>query len=299
VKPGYFFVGAYIGTIVAANWSIEVFGLVPVGFGLSAPAGVYFVGLVFWLRDIVQDTLGKRVAVVAILVGAALSAALSPALALASGVAFLVSELLDFAVYTPLRTRNLYAAVVASNAVGVVADSVVFLALAFGSLDYLAGQVIGKAWMTLLALFILFLHTQISGAAGYQISGGVTMNIEQMEPRELDAHLHRVVYGKPVEWVHVFPGPDGYRYDPNQEWDAPKDYCYPRDLGRWAVVPPYSTNLRAAFDLWGDVYDRAPHIVRLVRESGFDLLATRGSGEAAPELCRTIAWAYDIAAMVE
>ena len=36
--------------------------------------------------------------------------------------------------------------------VGLVADSVLFLWLAFGSLDYLAGQIVGKLWMVLLAL---------------------------------------------------------------------------------------------------------------------------------------------------
>jgi MYXO-CTERM domain-containing protein len=38
-----------------------------------------------------------------------------------------------------------------------VADSIVFLTLAFGSLQYLPGQVVGKAWMTLLAVAVLWL----------------------------------------------------------------------------------------------------------------------------------------------
>jgi len=42
--------------------------------------------------------------------------------------------------------------VLASSVVGLVADSVLFLWLAFGSLDYLAGQILGKLWMVLLAL---------------------------------------------------------------------------------------------------------------------------------------------------
>ena len=45
------------------------------------------------------------------------------------------------------RDARLVAAVVASSAVGLVVDSIVFLWLAFGSLDFLAGQVVGKAWM--------------------------------------------------------------------------------------------------------------------------------------------------------
>ena len=40
----------------------------------------------------------------------------------------------------------------ASSLVGLVVDSMVFLWLAFGSLDFLPGQIIGKAWMVLLAL---------------------------------------------------------------------------------------------------------------------------------------------------
>lgn len=146
---------AYVATIFAANWAIVTFGPVPVGFGLTAPAGVYFAGLAFTLRDLTQEMLGKRAVLIAILVGAALSAALSQQFALASGAAFLFSELLDFAVYTPLRRRNWLGAVAASNAVGLVADSALFLTLAFGSLAFLPGQIVGKATMTLLAIVVL------------------------------------------------------------------------------------------------------------------------------------------------
>lgn len=149
------FLAIYILSIVAANWAVATFGIVPVGFGLYAPAGVYFAGIAFTARDLTQDRLGKSAVLAAIVVGAALSALLSPALALASGVAFLVSELADFAVYTPLRRRGWLAAVVASNVVGVIVDSALFLALAFGSLDYLLGQVVGKLWMTALAVVCL------------------------------------------------------------------------------------------------------------------------------------------------
>ena len=71
---------------------------------------------------------------------------------MASTAAFLVSELADFAVYTPLQARGLVLAVLASSLVGLVVDSVLFLWLAFGSLDFLAGQIVGKIWMVLLAL---------------------------------------------------------------------------------------------------------------------------------------------------
>ncbi|MFN8524922.1 MAG: VUT family protein [Chloroflexota bacterium] len=150
------YLAGYIATIFGANWAIQSFGVVPVGAGLVAPAGVYFAGLAFTLRDLTQEALGRWWAVGAIVVGAALSAFVSPQFALASGVAFLVSEMADFAVYTPLRERAWLSAVVASNVVGLVADSVLFLSLAFGSLDFLAGQVVGKAWMTVLAVAALW-----------------------------------------------------------------------------------------------------------------------------------------------
>lgn len=146
----------YITTILAANWAITAFGIVPVGFGLMAPAGVYAAGLAFTFRDLTQEALGRGWTVVAIAAGAALSAFLSPELAMASGTAFLLSELADFAVYTPLRTRRWLGAVAASNAVGLVLDSALFLGLAFGSLTFLPGQVVGKAWMTGLAVALLW-----------------------------------------------------------------------------------------------------------------------------------------------
>lgn len=152
-----YYLAFFIATIFFANWAIAEYGLVPVGPALVAPAGVYFAGLAFTFRDLAQERVGRRWIAAAIVVGAVISGLVSTKFALASGVAFLVSELLDFAVYTPLRRRNWIGAVVASNIVGLVADSIIFLALAFGSLEYLPGQVVGKAWMTLLAVFVLWL----------------------------------------------------------------------------------------------------------------------------------------------
>jgi uncharacterized PurR-regulated membrane protein YhhQ (DUF165 family) len=101
----------------------------------------------------VQRRLGLAWSSAAILAGAALSAFLAPpSLVVASAVAFLLSEFADLAVYTPLQRRGLVLAVVASSLVGLVVDSAVFLHLAFGDLGYLPGQIVGKAWMVLLAI---------------------------------------------------------------------------------------------------------------------------------------------------
>jgi uncharacterized PurR-regulated membrane protein YhhQ (DUF165 family) len=158
----------FIACIPLANWMIGNVGavcvpqgpcLVPVwpwgpgGKPLMAPSGVLMIGLALVLRDLVQRRLGRGVAVGAIVAGAALSGAVAPTqLLIASATAFLLSELADFAVYTPLQSRGLVLAVLASSVVGLIADSVLFLWLAFGSLDYLAGQILGKLWMVLLAL---------------------------------------------------------------------------------------------------------------------------------------------------
>jgi queuosine precursor transporter len=89
-----------------------------------------------------------------------ISAALAPAaLVIASAAAFLISEFADLAIYTPLARRRLVTAVVVSGLVGVVLDSVVFLWLAFGSLDFLAGQIVGKALMVVASIpFIALLR---------------------------------------------------------------------------------------------------------------------------------------------
>jgi uncharacterized PurR-regulated membrane protein YhhQ (DUF165 family) len=71
---------------------------------------------------------------------------------MASAGAFLVSETADMLVYTPLQRRRLMLAVFASSLVGLVVDSIVFLSLAFGSLAFLEGQILGKTWMVLASL---------------------------------------------------------------------------------------------------------------------------------------------------
>lgn len=167
MKIGYLALAAFVATIPAANWLIGHVGavcvpngpcLLPVGFGLTAPSGVLMVGAALVLRDMVHEQFGAKIALGAILAGALLSALLaSPSLAAASAAAFLLSELADLIVYAPLRERRLYLAVVLSGVAGAIVDSAVFLFLAFGSLDFIGGQVLGKFWMTLATLPILWL----------------------------------------------------------------------------------------------------------------------------------------------
>ncbi len=160
----YILLIGYVLCIPAANWMIGHVGhclpngpcLVPVGFGLDAPSGVLMIGVALVLRDLVQFRMGRWPSVAAIGAGAILSAFIAPpALVLASAAAFLFSELADFAVYTPLQKRGLVMAVLVSSFVGSVVDSVLFLQLAFHSLDHIPGQIVGKTWGVLGAALLI------------------------------------------------------------------------------------------------------------------------------------------------
>lgn len=166
---GALFFALFCLTIPAANWLIQNVGtvctrngpcLIPVAPGLMAPSGVLMVGAALVLRDLVQRRLGFLASVAAILIGAAISGLVAPlALVTASAAAYLLSEFSDLAVYTPLQERGFLTAVIASSVAGLIVDSIVFLWLAFGSLEFLAGQVVGKGWMVLLSVpLILYLR---------------------------------------------------------------------------------------------------------------------------------------------
>jgi uncharacterized PurR-regulated membrane protein YhhQ (DUF165 family) len=162
----------FLGAIPLANWMIGHVGsvcppgqpcLVPVAPGLMAPSGVLVAGFALVLRDVLQRCLGMTAGLVAIALGTATSILVAPAqLALASGTAFCLSELADFALYTPLQRRRLVLAVIASAMLGSFVDSAVFLHLAFGSLAYLPGQVVGKTWAVLVSIpFIRLLRRAV------------------------------------------------------------------------------------------------------------------------------------------
>jgi len=166
---GVVFLVLFCLTIPAANWMIGHVGtvctaggpcLLAVAPGVLAPSGVLMIGAALVLRDLVQRRLGVEFGIAAIVAGAALSAGLAPpSLVFASAAAFLLSEFADFTVYTPLARRRLVLAVFASSLAGLVVDSVVFLWLAFGSLDFLLGQIIGKFLMVLIATpFVAYLR---------------------------------------------------------------------------------------------------------------------------------------------
>lgn len=140
---------AYLFAVVAANIG---FAYVPLIHGW--PPMSLVVGLVFVLRDLAQREIGHRVLML-MLVGAALSAVMaSPAVAFASCAAYVVGELVDWAVFT-LSRRPLHQRVVLSSLLGTPVDSAVLLGLigfltVEGVLLMTASKMIGAivvAWM--------------------------------------------------------------------------------------------------------------------------------------------------------
>jgi queuosine precursor transporter len=145
----------YLLSVVAANIA-SVHWPPLVAAGLIVPAGTVFAGMSLTARDLVHDTLGAHGVAAGIAAGAALSAVFaSPQIAAASVAVFIASEIVDALIYTRLRRRSWLGAVAASNAGGLVVDSVLFVPLAFGSFTAVPGQIVGKTVATLLTLAAL------------------------------------------------------------------------------------------------------------------------------------------------
>lgn len=121
----YKFTIAYIVSIVAVNIGFVYIPPVPL-LGEMFPPMSLIVGLIFIARDFAQREIGHKV-IGAMAVGAILSYLMAdPFVAIASVIAFAISEMVDWGVYTytkrPLRDRILL-----SSALGTPVDSAVFL----------------------------------------------------------------------------------------------------------------------------------------------------------------------------
>ena len=151
----------YLASVVAANWATGRYGLIPVGAGLLATAGTPLIGVTILVRDFLQDAAGRYAILALIACAAALSAAVSPRqIAFASGATLAIAETMEWAVYTPLRRRCGWGSarwggvVLAANAAGSLADTLIFLSLAgfpLAAAD-VAGQMAGKMYVTVAAV---------------------------------------------------------------------------------------------------------------------------------------------------
>lgn len=156
----------YALTVPLANWFISHVGtlcvengpcLIPVGFDLMAPSGVLFIGLSLVLRDWLQELANWKWSIWAILIGGVLSfITASPFIAVASMVAFIVAELFDLGVYTPLKEKGKHLAVLASGIVGAFVDSALFVWLAFGSFELSLGTFVAKVYASVAVATYLY-----------------------------------------------------------------------------------------------------------------------------------------------
>lgn len=156
---------AFVACVPLSNWLISNVGvvctkdgpcLVPVFPGIWAPSGVVAAGVPFVLRDLVQERMGPVWAALAIFMGGAISFFLSqPSLAMASIGSFVVAETADLVIFSLLRRRGFVTAVIFSSIGGLVIDSLIFVNLAFGSIDHVEGQIIGKVWALLMVMPVL------------------------------------------------------------------------------------------------------------------------------------------------
>jgi len=115
----------YLVSIVAVNFTFANTDPLSTPLGML-PIGTFVVGIVFVLRDYAQRELGHKVILV-MLIGCVISYFMaSPFVAIASATAFVFSELLDWVVFTLLKSE-FHKRVLYSSIVGVFVDTVIFL----------------------------------------------------------------------------------------------------------------------------------------------------------------------------
>lgn len=123
------FSAAYLAAIIGANIGFSYLPMIALPGGQMLAPMSFVVGAVFVLRDLAQRELGHRVLLV---MGVGLLASYimaDPFVAIASAVAFAVSELADWLVYT-LTKKPLAQRILISSVVGTPLDSAVFMFVA-------------------------------------------------------------------------------------------------------------------------------------------------------------------------
>jgi uncharacterized PurR-regulated membrane protein YhhQ (DUF165 family) len=143
---------AFVGLVILANWLASKYVVTVPLTSYKAPAGVFCIGAVLVLRDWMQQLAGLRWTMPLVYASGLLSWLVGDVagwtslekIAVASVVAFTISETIEALVFTPLRNRSLTLGVALSATVGNAVDSYVFLTLAFSSTAFFWGQFWGK-----------------------------------------------------------------------------------------------------------------------------------------------------------
>ena len=127
-KMNFKYTAAYIAFIVAVNYGFSVVPLVEMWNGEKWPPMSLAVGLVFVLRDFAQREIGHKVWFAMAAAGVLSYLMADPFVALASVIAFAISEAADWAIYS--YTQKPFAQrILLSSLVSTPLDSAVFLAV--------------------------------------------------------------------------------------------------------------------------------------------------------------------------
>lgn len=143
---------AYIGLVLLANWLASAYIVHVPLTPYVAPAGIFAIGAILVFRDWLQQLHGLKLTMPLVYAAGLISWFVGDAagwsglqkIAIASVIAFTVSETVEAIVFTPIRNRNLTLGVALSGTVGLAVDSWLFLTLAFGSTAFFWGQFWGK-----------------------------------------------------------------------------------------------------------------------------------------------------------
>lgn len=152
IENKWWFGISYILSIVLGNFLVVWFGIIQVG-PLMFPAGALAIGLTFSLRDFVQREVGHQVwyfMILSTIITACMSFVLSNMpippwkVAMASAVAFIASEFIDWLVYTVFK-KDIIWRITVSNLFSTPIDSILFVGITFGSYSFLQPPVYGQA----------------------------------------------------------------------------------------------------------------------------------------------------------
>ena len=133
----------YLSSIMIANLLVVYFGVVSIG-PLFFPAGAVVVGLTFSIRDFVQQKYGKWGCWKWMFLATVITYFLNQNIAIASVSAFVISELIDWVVFT-FSGLSFRKRIMLSNLFSTPVDSFIFVSIAFGfAWPIIIGQTIVK-----------------------------------------------------------------------------------------------------------------------------------------------------------
>jgi queuosine precursor transporter len=161
---------AYVGLVILANWLASAYIVHVPLTPYVAPAGVFAIGAILVLRDWMQQLRGLLWTMPLVYAAGLISWGVGDAagwtalekIAVASVVAFTVSETVEAVVFTPLRRRSLSLGVALSGTVGLAIDSWLFLTLAFGSTAFFWGQFWGKFEMVAIGTLLTLARRRLA-----------------------------------------------------------------------------------------------------------------------------------------